>query len=85
MGDDGSGACIGSLVLPELGQESAVSNVVYDKGAIISPSRVSCTLSCIRNADIVQNYEGLFSVQQRITYVISMSKYAKTHPVVLLM
>jgi len=69
-------------MLPELAQESAVSKVVYDKGAIICPSRVSCTISFIRNVDIVQYYEGLFSVQSRITYVISMSKYEQTHTVV---
>ena len=69
-------------MLPELAQECAVSKVVYNKGAIICPCRVSCTISFIRNVDMVQYCEGLFSVQSRITYVISMSKYEQTHPVV---
>jgi len=82
LGDDGSGACIGSPVLPELAQESAVSKVVYDKGTIICPSRVSCTISFIRNVGIVQYHKGLFSVQSPATYVISMSKYEQAHTVV---
>jgi hypothetical protein len=82
LGDDGSEACIGSPVLPELAQESAVSNALSDKGAVICPSRVSCTISFIRKAYIVQYYEGMFSVQSRITYFISMSKYEQTHPVI---
>jgi hypothetical protein len=39
-------------------RESAVSKAAYDKGTIICQSRVSCTISFIRNLDILQYYEG---------------------------